>query len=174
MRLAKQGKTKKHIAILLVLAMLLTIMPMSVFAEGGNEAAGVTIKSTMTEVTTGQAFTVTASVTTGSVITTPSMIWYVSTKDGTVTEEPQALEGQNAEYSVDRSFSYDTVGEYTIGAKFFDGEISLGYDEVTVTVNAPVEGVIKPDMTQAEIDKIVAESDVITVEEGNYGKRQYL
>ena len=36
MRLVKQGKTKKHVAILLVLAMLLTIMPMSVFAEGDD------------------------------------------------------------------------------------------------------------------------------------------
>ena len=52
MRLTKQGKTKKHITILLVLAMLLTIMPMSVFAEGESDWT-VTIEPYPTKVTTG-------------------------------------------------------------------------------------------------------------------------
>lgn len=42
MHFAKQSKSKKNIAILLVVAMLLTIMPVAVFAadgEGGSESA---------------------------------------------------------------------------------------------------------------------------------------
>ena len=167
MRFAKQSKGKKNIAVLLVVAMLLTIMPVAAFAVGDGPVVKVTTPKA--EVTTGSVFTVTASVTTGSAITTPSMIWYVPTEDGGTTEEPQSLEGQNKEYSVDRSFSYNTAGKYTIGAEFFDGETSLGRADVTVTVKTPVEGVITEDMTQDEIDEVVAASDVITVEAGNYG-----
>lgn len=132
MRFAKQSKGKKNIAVLLVVAMLLTIMPVAAFAVGDGPVVKVTTPKA--EVTTGSVFTVTASVTTGSAITTPSMIWYVPTEDGGTTEEPQSLEGQNKEYSVDRSFSYNTAGKYTIGAEFFDGETSLDRADVTVTV----------------------------------------
>ena len=167
MRFAKQSKGKKNIAVLLVVAMLLTIMPVAAFAV--DEGPVVKVTTPKAEVTTGSVFTVTASVTTGSAITTPSMIWYVPTEDGDTTKEPQSLEGQKTGYSVDRSFSYNTAGKYTIGAEFFDGETSLGRADVTVTVKTPVEGVITEDMTQDDIDKVVAESDVITVEEGDYG-----
>ena len=51
---------KKNIAILLVIAMMLTIMPMTVFAEGEEGAIGdweATITASATEATTGQSIT---------------------------------------------------------------------------------------------------------------------
>ena len=76
MRFEKQGKTKKHIAILLVLAMLLTIMPMSVFAEGdgGSEptpevATPITlIGGTETIIEKAGLFDVTAQFTTAGMV----------------------------------------------------------------------------------------------------------
>ncbi|MFR6292119.1 MAG: SpaA isopeptide-forming pilin-related protein [Peptococcaceae bacterium] len=76
MRLTKQGKTKKHITILLVLAMLLTIMPMSVFAEGdgGSEptpevATPITlIGETETIIEKAGLFDVTAQFTTAGMV----------------------------------------------------------------------------------------------------------
>lgn len=156
-------KGKKNIAILMVIAMLLTIMPMTVFAEG-EEGAVVTIEPMTTEVTTGQAFTVTATVTTSSAITTPSMIWYVdSSENGS-----ESFDGGQISYSAEKEFRFTDVGDYTIKAEFLNDGKVIGQDECTVVVKSATVGKVNPNMEQEYIQNIIDTNDIIEFEAGTY------
>lgn len=102
-------KSKKNIAILLVIAMLLTIMPMTVFAEGEEGVDWIaTISPSAVEVTTGSTvkFVVTA--------TTSSTISWNST-GGILTEENIKVD-ENGVTSSSVKVKFDTVGDYIVTA----------------------------------------------------------
>lgn len=155
-------KSKKNIAILMVIAMLLTIMPMTVFAEG-EEGAVVTIEPTTTEVTTGQAFTVTATITTSSAITTPSMIWYV---DGSENGSESFDGGLDTYTAVKDDFSLNTIGTHTIKAEFLNDGVTIGSAECIVTAVEPKK--ITEDMLLDEIKKILTGNETVQIEGGDY------
>lgn len=98
-------KSKKNIAILLVIAMLLTIMPMTVFAEGEGTGSSELVVSE-------NPFNLTAELTTGSAITTPSIYWYV----GDTTEPTKVTENKGITASVDDSemYTYSATEEFAI------------------------------------------------------------
>lgn len=146
-------KSKKNIAILLVIAMLLTIMPMTVFAEG-EEVGEPTAPEIVTyhlndtgtiSVTAGTTFNLSAEATTESAV---SMQWKIVDESSTESETVSSVNEDG--FSVYESISFDTEGIYTITATCLDGEGNVITDEngdytvsATVTVTAAEAAVTK-------------------------------
>ena len=161
MRFAKQSKGKKNIAVLLVVAMLLTIMPVAAFAVD-EEDWGVTIDPSATEVTTGSTVTFTATATTSSAV-----VW--SSTGGTVTPSETTVDG-NGVTSSSADVYFDTAGDYTVTAAFTAAEGGTVKEAVSnVKVTVPKEpAVVTPEMTQEQIQAAIDENNEIIFEEGQY------
>ncbi len=154
-----QKAWKKNIAILLVVAMMLTIMPVAVFAEGGeigSSSFGASL-SAMEDTETQYLFHVRADITTGSeLISTPSLLqikWVIDGDDSaelTTTGIQHDVEHgafsaekditvSKAETSVKAVFDYD-------GTQFFTEPITLNADinvaELKDGVNVIKEGAV--------------------------------
>ncbi len=147
MRLVKQGKTKKHVAILLVLAMLLTIMPMSVFAEGdGNvvttaamyDAEG-SVVTTLFQSTEPQSLE--ARLTTGSTYLTTVYVTWNTDKTGI---EPEVVMYEDGKYSSRRDVTVDA--NMTEVTATFTGE-EVGEVIVSCAVSAPETLYVAPEGT---------------------------
>ncbi len=163
-------KSKKNIAILLVIAMLLTIMPMTVFAEGEeatDSAFGAELTSTPNETDT-TLFNLRADVTSGShLITTPSSLqvnWVVNgTEEGFTTAGIQN-EGDTAFYA---QKELTVTGNTTVKAIFnYDGT-QFESNEITIEVEAK-SGTVNNTMTQEKIQVAIDTNDEIVFEAGTY------
>lgn len=127
MHFAKQSKNKKTIAILLVIAMLLTIMPVTVFAEGDTGENGVT------EFTNGSAE--------GS---TPSAIqFYAENAEESITAL-NLFVGDTANITtavVDENGTVisDAIAEVTVTS---DDETTVSYENSMITAKAAGEAVL--------------------------------
>ena len=174
MHFAKQSKNKKTIAILLVIAMLLTIMPVTVFAEGEEGAvfgAELTYTSN-TEDTT--LFNLRADVTSGShLITTPSLLqvkWVVNgTEEGFTTAGIQN-EGDTAFYAqkeltVAGNTTVKAIFDYD-GTQFESNEVTIEAEAKSVTVNST--------MNQADIQAAIDANDEIVFAAGTYEDANYI
>lgn len=110
---------KKNIAILLVIAMMLTIMPMTVFAEGETDENDVTSESVQSfllneaqgEVEAGVPFNVVVEATTDSAVSVQWTIGY------TVEEETTKIVDKSATRAFENGLTETTV----ITATFLDG-----------------------------------------------------
>lgn len=124
---------KKNIAILLVIAMMLTIMPMTVFAEGEEGAIGdweATITASATEATTGQSITFKATATTSSAIS--FVEWSVNPTSGTnITTDAENM----------ASISFSEAGSYAVSALVIAADGTCQSDVCTVTITEATETV---------------------------------
>lgn len=161
-------KSKKNIAILLVIAMLLTIMPMTVFAEGEEGAVfGAALTYTVNEEDT-TLFNLRADVTSGShLITTPSLLqvnWVVNgTEEGFTTAGIQN-EGDTAFYA---QKELTVAGNTTVKAIFdYDG-VQFESNEVTIEAEAK-SCTVNNTMTQEDIQAAIDVNDEIVFESGTY------
>ena len=152
---------KKNIAILLVIAMMLTIMPMTVFAEGEDDVVGnweATITASATEATTGQSITFKTDVTTSSAIS--FVEWSVSPTSGTniITDTENMAK-----------ISFSEAGSYTVSALVIAEDGTCQSDVCTVTITEENKAAkVDPSMDQTTIQKIVDENDVIEFAAGTY------
>ena len=134
MRFAKQSKGKKNIAVLLVVAMLLTIMPVAAFAvdeEGGGEpateatAAMYDGEGNVTDKVTaklGEQFQLTAKLTTSSQLTTVYVTWTPTGEGNTTITETYGDMGYT--YTSSNTFTMaEDLAEVT--AIFTDGENAI-------------------------------------------------
>ncbi len=147
MHFAKQSKSKKNIAILLVVAMLLTIMPVAVFAaDGEGTAVAANPVYTMDElnakdfsVEVGTLFDVMANVTTDSAV---KVQWTIDK-----TSEEAVVIADEATTVTKSGVSFAEAGKYTITATFLDANGVPVVDEngdscavsATFTVTAKTE-----------------------------------
>ena len=122
MRFAKQSKGKKNIAVLLVVAMLLTIMPVAAFAVD-EEDWGVTITPANVEVTTGSTVTFVATATTSSAVTV-EWTGVDKTEDGNPSKATR---------------TFNEVGSYDVTATFTTEDGESRSASVTVEVIKPDE-----------------------------------
>ena len=161
-------KSKKNIAILLVIAMLLTIMPMTVFAEGEEGAVfGAALTYTANEEDT-TLFNLRADVTSGShLITTPSLLqvnWVVNgTEEGLTTagiqnESDTAFYAQK-DIKVTQDTTVKAVFDYN-GVQFESNEVKFEAEVKSGTVNNT--------MTQEAIQAAIDANDEIVFEAGKY------
>ena len=137
---------KKNIAILLVIAMMLTIMPMTVFAEGEDYVVGnweATITASATEATTGQSITFKTDVTTSSAIS--FVEWSVSPTSGTniITDTENMAK-----------ISFSEAGSYTVSALVIAEDGTCQSDVCTVTITEENKAAkVDPSMDQTTIQK---------------------
>ncbi len=158
-------KGKKNIAILMVIAMLLTIMPMTVFAEG-EEVGEPTAPEIVTyhlndnetiSVTAGTIFNLSAKATTESAV---SMQWKIDD-----TESETVLSVNEEGFSVYEGISFDTEGTYTITATCLDGDGNVITDEngdytVSATVTVAAEAAVTKITAFAPLAETVASQTV--------------
>ena len=117
---------KKNIAILLVIAMMLTIMPMTVFAEGEDDGADATeillynledMSAEEFSVEVGTAFNVKVKATTDSAV---KVQWTINEE---VDKENLTFVGEDDEdgfgSSTKEGIVFDKAGQVTITATFF-------------------------------------------------------
>lgn len=152
MHFAKKSKSKKNIAILLVVAMLLTIMPVAVFAAGEEGGSESTTEATPNSVYTmdelnvegfsveaGMLFNVVATVTTDSAVK-------VQWKIDEAVEDAVSFE-VDTETVTREGISFDVAGSHIITATFLDANGVPVVDEngdscavsATFTVTAKTE-----------------------------------
>ena len=145
MRFAKQSKGKKNIAVLLVVAMLLTIMPVAAFAVGDEVATSFEIKNGENEAITvqsGELFNMTAQLTTGSAITSPSMIWYVNDEQVETTPIEDLTVSGEATYAGTEQFTWNATETEKKNVKVVlcdNGIATEAIAQVAVTVSTEVE-----------------------------------
>ena len=152
MRFAKQSKGKKNIAVLLVVAMLLTIMPVAAFAvdgEGGGEpateATAAMYDGEGNKVTTlfpsTEAQSLEARLTTGSAYATTVYVTWNTDEAG---EEPEVVAYEDGKYSSNRDVIVDD--DMTDITATFTGE-EVGEVIVSCAVSVPKTLYVAPEGT---------------------------
>ena len=138
MHFAKQSKGKKNIAVLLVVAMLLTIMPVAAFAVDGTDATVTAAmydgEGNVTDKVTaklGEQFQLTAKLTTPSQLTTVYVTWTPTGEgDTTITE---TCDDMGYTYTSSNTFTMaEDLAEVT--AIFTDGENAIATAKATIEV----------------------------------------
>ena len=131
---------KKNIAILLVIAMMLTIMPMTVFAEGETDENDVTSESVRNvvlndqsevKVETGVPFNVKVKATTDSAV----FVQWTIGEDKEATLTP--IDGDR--FSIRENVIFSEAGQVTITATFLDGDGNEIVDENPVSATFTVK-----------------------------------
>lgn len=139
---------KKNIAILLVVAMIMTMIPVTVYAEGNNKTGEIQFyqvsehsEKAVTEigVKAGDVFSLKAQMTTGSALTTTSAIWYVNdtvvSEDSDMIVEIGSLQQNGAAtiYWQKVDFQFDTIDtEQMIKVAFYDGTTLVAENYIMV------------------------------------------
>ncbi len=127
MHFAKQSKNKKTIAILLVIAMLLTIMPVTVFAEGDTGENGVT------EFTNGSAEGSTPSAIQFYAVNAEESITALNLFVGDTANITTAVVDENG------TVISDAIAEVTVTS---DDETTVSYENSMITAKAAGEAVL--------------------------------
>ena len=151
---------KKNIAILLVIAMMLTIMPMTVFAEGETDENDVTSESVRNvvlndqsevEVEAGVQFNVVVEATTDSAV---KVQWTI----GNDTNETKDLVVVGDQKTSTLAFENGLTETTVVTATFLDETVDVITDEDSVSATF----IVKENVAPAKTITVNAEDDVAT------------